>query len=250
MSVGMDRIYVSIYYLKTLHYLFFFFAVFSLTAGIMFYSFALLESLNFFGLSLFYCISSLFVAYRFYKDYRRVIEPLMVIRVYFFPYISLVLSTIISVTFMFLTLPSIASLMFSFLFINYYLFFAIITGFGISRFGIVSKLFEVYNLYILGRAKNMAMKYAVFADINEYQAGSDQSIDGLLDDIWAHRNQPFLYIRMFEIAICEKHITDINRMLDTMRGTIDEREKTLMTSLETIKEDYHRKIRIIEQKKY
>lgn len=247
--VDMDRIYVSIYYLKTLHYLFFFFAVFSLTAGVMFSGFALLESLSFFGLSLFYCISSLFVAYRFYKDYREIIEPFRIIRVYFFPYISLVLLTLASVTFMIWIFPSIAPLIFSFLFINYYMFFVIITGFVVSRFRIISRLFEVYNLYILGRAKSIAIKYVLFTDVNEYEVGSNQSIDEILDDIWAHRNYPLPYIRMLEITICEKHIIDINRMLDRMRGAEDEKEKVLMKSLETLKEDYHRKIMSIEQKR-
>jgi hypothetical protein len=244
----MDRIYVSIYYLKTLHYLFFFFAVFSLTAGMMFLGVALLESLSFFGLSLFYCISSLFLAYRFYKDYKEIIEPFRFIRVYFFPYISLVLLTIFSVTFMVWVFPSIASLMFSFLFINYYMSFVIIIGFVVSRFKIVSRLFEVYNLYILDKAKRIARKYALFADVNEYKIGSDQNTDEILDGLWSHRNYPLPYVRMLEKAICEKHIITISRTLDRVKDKKDEREKDLMRSLENLKEDYFRKIREIEQK--
>ncbi len=244
-----DRIYVSIYYLKTLHYLFFSFAVFSLTAGVMLSGSAFMESLSFFGMSLFYCASSLFIAYRFYRDYREAAEPFRIIRLYFLPYISLVPCTMVPVVAMILTFPSLAGLVYSFLFINYYMLFVIAIGFAASRLRMISKLFEMYGSYTLGKARRLAEKHALFPELaGGYKIGSDPAIDEILDGIWAHRDYPLPYVRMFETAACERHIIDINRTLGKMKDAGGEKD-ALARSLESMKEDYHRKIREIEQKK-
>jgi hypothetical protein len=244
----MQRIYVSTTYLKTLHYLFFSFAVFSLAAGIMFFSFALIESLSFFGLSIFYCITSLIVAYHFYKNYREIIEPFRVIRLYLPPYLILVVWTIGTMAFLVWVFPSITGLIYSFLFINYYMFFVVIIGFAVSRFRIVSRFFEFYNLYVLGKAKSLAKRHALFLDISEYETGSDSMIDELLDEAWAHKAYPLPYVRRLETALCEKHIIDINRMISKMKDDTAVKDKDVIESLEKMKEDYLKKIREIEQK--
>ncbi len=244
----MERLYLSASYLKTFHYLFFSFAVFSLTAGIMFFDFAMFESFNFFGLGLFYCLVSLLAAHYFYRNYREIIEPIKVIKLYLLPYIILVCWTIGSLTAIVLLTPSIIGLIYSFLFINYYMFFVIVIGLAASRFRFISKFFEVYNVFILGRAKKIAKKYALSIYVAHYKIGSDPKLDAVLDEIWIHRDYPIPYIRKFETALCEKHVIEINRILEKMRARADEKVKTTMESLEKMKETYLKKIREIEEK--
>ncbi len=244
----MKNIYVSIYYLKTLHYIFFSFAVFSLTLGIMLFNYVFAEAVSFIGLSVFYCVFSMLIARFFYKNYKEIAEPFKVIKVYFLPYVSLVLFTVFSVTYMVLFYPSLIALVFSFVFINYYTFFAVMIGFVVSRFKVVSKVFEMYNLYTLGEAKKIAVKYAVFSGVKEYKAGSDQKMDEALDNIWAHKDYPLPYVRMFEVALCEKHIIEINRTLDRMKATKDEKDNDTRRSLERVKEYYHQRIKEIQLK--
>ncbi len=244
----MERIYVKIWYLKALHFFFFSFAVFSMTSGIMFFNFAAMESLSFFFLGSFYCISSLIIAYYYYRDYKETLEPMKVIRVYFVPYIVLVFWTILSVVFLVWTFPSLLLLIQSFLFVNYYVFFFIITGFVLSRFNVVSRLFDMYNALILMEAMAIAREYACFVDVGEYSIGSNPEMDEILDEIWVRREYPLLYVRKFEIAICEKHVIDINRMLNMMREKVSESDKGVMESIEKIKDDYLRKIKEIKQK--
>ena len=245
----MERIYVSISYLKTFHYLFFSLAVFSLTSGMMLFTYGSFESLSFFGLTAFYCTSSLIVAHYFYKNYREVAEPIRIIKIYLLPYIVLVFWTIGSISFLVIIFPVLLALIYSFLFINYYIFFLIIIGFFMSRFRMVSKFFEVYNFYILGKARKLAKQYACEADVGEYEVGSDPKIDEMLDDIWAHKAYPIPYVRRVETALCEKHIIDINRMLEAAKDRNDPKERATTESLKLMKDDYMRKIRAIEQKK-
>jgi len=244
----MERIYISTYYLKTFHYLFFSLGVFSLTAGIMFFDPESLGSFSLFGLTVFYCASSLMVARYFYKNYREIIEPFRVIRIYFLPYLLLVLWTIGSVTLLVWTFPVIASLIYSLLFINYYIFFVIVIGFAASRLKMVSMLFQTYNLYILTRAKSLARRHSMIDDVNDYAVGSDSEIDGMLDEIWAHKKYPLPHVRRFEIALCDRHVIEINRMMEKLRGQPGEKQKRLLESLEKMKDDYLQKIREIEQK--
>ena len=245
----MERIYIRIWYLKCLHYLFFSLAVLSMTAGIMFFNFAILESINFFFLGSFYCISSLLIAYYFYKDYRETVEPLRVIRVYLAPYIILDFWTIGIMALLVWTFPSIISLIYSFLFIDYYIFFFIITGLVLSRFKIVSKFFEMYNVLVLNGAMRIAKEYVRFVDISEYSVGSNPEIDEILDEIWAHRGYPLPHIRKLEIAMCEKDIMDLNKMISRMRERgADESQQRIIKHLENIKDGYLEKIREIEEK--
>ena len=245
----MERIYIRIWYLKSLHYFFFSLAIFSITAGIMFFDFAALESLNFFVLGYFYCFSSLFIAYYFYKDYKETVEPFKVIRVYFVPYIVLVFCTMGSMLFLIWIFPELLVLMQSFLFVDYYIFFFIVVGFVLSRFKIVSRFFELYNVLVLNGAMKIAKEYARFVDVDEYKIGNDPEMDEILDEIWTHRDYPLPYIRKFEIAMCEKDIMDTNRMISRMRERgADETEKRIIRYLEKIKDGYLEKIRKIEQK--
>jgi len=244
----MQRIYVSISYFKTFHYLFFSLAVFSLTAGIMLFDLAEFEALSFFGLSFFYCASSLLVAHYFYKNYRELAEPFRVIRIYLVPYIILLFWTFACTAFLIWIFPYVAGLVYSFLFINYYIFFVIIIGFVSSRFRVVSKFFEVYDLYMLRKAKGIAKQYALTTDAAKYEVGSDPKIDEMLDEIWTHRTYPIPFVRKFESAVCEKHVIGINRMLRNMTGQAKEKDKTVVESLEKMKEDYLRKIKEIAQK--
>ncbi len=223
-------------------------AVFSLAAGIFFFDFAKFESFSFFGLSIFYCASSLVVAHYFFRNYREIAQPIRVIRVYLVPYLVLALWTLGSTFFLVWILPSLVALIYSFLFINYYIFFVIVIGFVISRFRVVSRFFEIYNFYILGKAKKLAKKYAFTVDVDEYVVGSDPKTDGMLDDIWAHKAYPVPYVRRLETAICENHVVDINRMLARMRECADPKEKAMSESLGMLKEDYLRRIMEIEKK--
>jgi hypothetical protein len=245
----MDRLYFSGYYVKTLHYFFFSFAVFALTAGIVFSGFAQAESLSFFGMTVFYFTSSILAARRFYREYREIIEPFRIIKTYFLPYLLLAVLTVISVTILVTVAPSISGLVFSFLFINYYMLFVSAIGYAAGRFKFVSRFFEMYSFYVLREAKNLACRYALFGDVKKYKVGSDQRVDRILDEIWAHRSYPLPHIRMLETAICEKRILEIEKALEGMKGRSEESESAIAGSLEGMKEDYHRKIREIEQKK-
>lgn len=241
----MERFYIRTFYLKILHYFFFSFAVFSITGSMMFFDFLSSESLIFLLLGFFYCGSSMTVAYYYYRSYREVLEPIRVIRTYFLPYMILVLWTIGSMTFLVLFFPYLFELIYSFLFIEYYVFFFIIVGFLLSRFKLVSRLFEVYSIFVLRRGKKIAKEYACAANVDEYKIGSNPEIDEMLDDIWAHRNYPLPYVRKLEIAICERHIIGINRLLDKSRGSDG---KGMDENLKKIKESYMEKIREIKQK--
>jgi hypothetical protein len=243
----MERIYIRIWYLKSLHYFFFSLAVFSVTAGIVFFDFMAWESLSFFVLGYFYCLSSLLIAYYFYKDYRETVEPLMVIKLYFLPYMVLSLWTIGTMVLLIWTLPHILSLLYTFLFVDYYIFFFIVIGFALSRFRIVSKLFEMYNIFILRNAMRIAKKYASFVDVTEYSIGNSPETDEILDEIWAHRDYPLPFIRKLELSICDKHVIDINNMLNRMRREVAT-EKIIIKTLNKEKEYYLKKIVDIQQK--
>ncbi len=243
----MERIYIRIWYLKGLHYFFFSLAVFSVTAGIMFFDFMTFESLNFFVLGYFYCLSSLLIAYYFYKDYKKTIEPLMVIKLYFLPYMALSLWTIGTMALLIWTLPQILSLMYSFLFVDYYIFFFIAIGFLLSRFRVVSKLFEMYNDFVLNNAMRIAKQHASFVDVNEYEIGSSPETDEILDDIWVHRDYPLPFIRKLELSICDKHVIDINKILSRMKNDLAA-EKRVIKILEREKDYYLKKILQIKQK--
>ncbi|MFH1237112.1 MAG: hypothetical protein V1648_01765 [Candidatus Aenigmatarchaeota archaeon] len=244
----MQKIYVSSSYLKTLHYLFFSFAVFSLTAGMIFFNFAVIESLTLLGLSAFYCVTSFFVAYYFYKDYREVIEPYRVIHLYLLPYLLLALWSIGTTVALVLVFPSLSALIYSFLFINYYMFFLVLIGIVLSRFSMVSRVFEMYNKYMLNKAKKLAKRYALFLEINDYDPGSDPRIDALLDDVWTHRSYPTPHVRKLEIGLCERHMADISRMIDKIRDNKEMKDKVVVEALQKMKDDYITKIREIEQK--
>lgn len=244
----MERFYIRIWYLKGLHYFFFSFAVLSITAGMIFFNFALLESLNFLFLGSFYCFYCLVTAYYFYKDYRETIEPFRVIKLYLFPYIILDMWTIGSMVFLIWVFPSFFALLYSFLFIDYYIFFLLLIGLVVSRFRVVSKFFEVYNIFILRRAMGVAKEHARFVDISMYSVGSVPEMDEILDDIWIHKDYPLPHVRKFEIAVCDKRILDITRILNRLRRRPSESERKVIKSLEKQKDDYLEKIREIEEK--
>lgn len=245
----MDRIYIKAWYLKTLHYFFFSVAVFSMSAGIMFFDLFSWESLSFFILGWFYCVSSLTIAYYYYRDYRETLEPFRIIKLYFTPYIILVFWTVISMAILLWIFPSLSALIYSFLFVNYYIFFIIIIGFVSSRFKIVSNLFEVYNRMVFNKALELAGKHAFAVNVSEYKIGSHPQIDELLDEIWAHKDYPLPYVRKLEIAICDKKIVEINRTLEKLRkGKATDATKRVIKALEEEKKDYMDKIVKIKKK--
>jgi hypothetical protein len=245
----MERLYIRIYYLKIFHYLFFSLAIFSMTSGIMFFDFVTWESLSFFVLGYFYCVSSLVIAYYYYKDYRQTLEKMKIVRVYFVPYMVLVFWTIGCFTLLVWTFPSILPLVNSFLFVDYYIFFFIVVGFALGKFRLVSKFFEVYNIFVLRRAMKIAKEHASFVDVSEYKIGSDPEMDEILDDIWVHKDYPLPDVRKFETAVCESHIASLDKVLGRMRmKVLKETEKTMMKSFENLREDYMEKIRKIEEK--
>jgi hypothetical protein len=124
----MEKIYLSANLLKTLHYTFFYFAVFSFTLGLFFIGFFPSESLSFLLLSIFYTISSFVSAYYFYKDYKIQIEMFKVIKLYLPNYMIITFLTIFSLLIMITITPSLFALIYSFVFINYYTFFITILG--------------------------------------------------------------------------------------------------------------------------
>jgi hypothetical protein len=205
------------------------------------------ESLNFFVLGYFYCLSSLLIAYYFYKDYKKTVEPLMVIKLYFLPYMALSLWTMASMVLLVWSLPQVLALVYSFLFVDYYIFFFIVVGFMLSRFRLVSRLFEIYNDFVLNNAMRIAKEYASFVDVTEYSIGSSPETDEILDDIWVHRDYPLPYIRKLELSICDKHLIDINKILSRMKSDLAA-EKKVIKILEREKDYYLRKVLQIKQK--
>lgn len=245
----MERFYVRIYYLKVLHYFFFSLAVFSITAGTIFFDFVAWDTFYFFGFGYFYFLSSLAVAYYYYRNYREALHAIKIVRLYLIPYTVLVFWTVGFTSLLVLIFPSLLLLVESFLFIDYYVFFVIAIGLVLSRFRVVSKFFEMYNIYVLTEALKIVKQYAHFVDVSGYSVGSNTQMDEILDDIWTHMDYPLPYIRKFEIAVCEKHIIDMNRMISKMldRGA-DETEKRIITYLEKMKSDYLKKISKIQEK--
>jgi hypothetical protein len=241
----MNRIYLSGYYLQTLHYLFFSFAVLSMTAGMMFFATAFVESIAFLVISLCYTAACLLVAYRLYKNYEEIIEPFRLIKVYLFPYVCLAVLTIASVTFMVWIFPEIAALLYSFLFINYYMLFLILIGFVVGRFKVISRLFEVYDFYVLEKAKRLAKRFTLFNDVEGYKIGSDQTIDEILDELWVHRGYPVPYVRKLEKTYYERRVISISRTLNNLgTGPVN----PVAGSMEKLKKGYIEKIMEIEKK--
>jgi len=247
----MERIYIRVYYLKILHYFFFSLSILSLTIGIMFFDFMSFDSLVFFGLSYAYCISSLAIAYYFYKDYKETMEALRIIRLIAFPYIVISVFTVGAVALMASIFPFITELIYSFMFVNFYVIFVLVIGLAMSRFRMVSRFFETYSYIIMRKAKRIAEKYALITDVQQYRIGTNPEADQLLDDIWANRDYPLPYVREFEIALCEEHVRRINRIIGNLKSKpgIEKHEENFMKSMELMKENYMDKIRKISTKK-
>lgn len=244
----MNKVYITARYLKTFHYLFFYFSVLSMSLGIMLFDYSGVESLNFFVFAIFYSAISFLTAYYFYKDYKAKIEPIKIVKIYFVGYLIIVILTISSLVFLFLITPSILALIYSFIFINYYVLFFLILILFFSRFEFVSKIFEFYNFLNLEKARKIAMEYAITHYIESYKIGSDPKIDEILDDILAHKDYPLPYVRKFEIAICEKRLVEVNRLLEKIGKNIDPITQKIKKSLEESKELYLQKIKELEEK--
>jgi hypothetical protein len=189
------------------------------------------------------------VAYYYYKDYKKSIEPIKIVRFYLIPYLVLVFWTVVCMLVLVWAFPSVIALVYSFLYVDYYIFFFIIIGFIVSRFKIVSKFFDMYNIFILQKAMGEAKEHAIYVDVGKYSIGSDPEMDEILDEIWAHRDYPLPYIRKLEIAICEKDIIDINNMMARIKERgVDAMDEKIIKHLEKMKDNYLEKIRKIREK--
>lgn len=245
----MKRIYIKASYLKILHYFFFYLAVFSFTAGMMFSAFFQAESISFLVMGAFYFFACVIVAFYYYRDYTVLVEPNKVVRFYLSPYLVIAVFTVVSITFMVWIVPSLIDLINSFLFVDYYIFFVIIIGYAFSRFRMIYRFFRVYNRMVLKNAKGIADEHSGFIDAREYVVGSSVEIDEILDEILAHSDYPLPYVRKFEIAICERHINNLSRLIEKIKqGRVRESDRKIIENFEKSKRGYMEKIRKIEQK--
>lgn len=245
----MGRIYLGIYYLKILHYFFFALAVFTLTTGTMFFESFTLESLNFFLLCAVYFVTSLYTAFLLYRSYTKLATPIIVVKTYLLPYPILALWVFAMTLFLIYIFPSLAGLVFSFLFVNYYIVFLLVLGVLIGRFGVARRLFEFYNTFNLKRAQVIASKYSRVIEVKGYEIGSDPKADEILDDIWKHKDYPLAQVKKLEARLCEIEITKINKsieILERWKERSNEEDK-LLKRLKKEKLEYIKKIDKIQE---
>jgi len=245
----MEKIYISIYYLKILHYFFFSLAVFTLTAGIIFWESFTLESISLFSMCSVYSVFSLYIARSLYKSYRELAEPVIVVRTYVLPY-PLLVFWIFALTFLLVyVFPYLTELVFAFLFVNYYILFLLIIGFLIGRLRIVGRLFDVYSYFTLKKAQSVASKYSHVVDVMEYEVGSDPEVDEILDDIWSHRDYPLTHVKELETRLCEIQVIKISKTIKILERRKDriKEEDRLLEGLKDEKSEYMKKIEEIQK---
>jgi hypothetical protein len=111
----------------------------------------------------------------------------------------------------------------------------------------VKRFFDIYNIYFLGKAKNLALKYTHLPDVSRYSIGTNPLIDEKLDDIWAHKKYPHMQIRNLEIELCKQHITLLKMKIKrSMRGVITLQP---INELENEIKKYQQKIKLLESYK-
>ncbi|NIP40044.1 MAG: hypothetical protein GTN39_00840 [Candidatus Aenigmarchaeota archaeon] len=247
----MQKVYIGIYYLKILHYFFFSLAVFSLTAGIILFESFAMESLILFSICGVYSLFSVYIAFSIYRAYKKLVEPIMVIRTYVLPYIVLAFLTfgmMLSLVFIF---PYLTELVYAFLFVNYYIVFLLVGGVIISRFTVVKKTFEFYSNLGLMRAKRLASRYSRIVNVKEYDVGSDPEADELLDNIWKNKDYPTPFVRALETRICEIKINNFNRSMQVLESRTQRtrEESKLIEVFRAEKQNYMNKIQEIRQLK-
>lgn len=241
-----DRLYVKLYYLKIAHYMYFAMGVFSLTAAIIFWNEFPDQSLYMLLPCLIYSGVSMWSAYYFYRDYRHEVEPLIFVKNYVLPYMVLALWTLFMTVLMIYLVPFLKELMYSFLFINYYFFFVLVVGVAVSRFGVIKQLFHFYSTMNLKRGLSIASRGAMVMNLSEYVVGTDEIIDGMLDEILTEKKHPGAKIRMLEIELCKKHIREIDRELERLQGNdVISAQKNLIEILKSEREDYVKKLGVL-----
>jgi len=247
----MERIYLGIYYLKILHYFFFSLAIFTLTAGIIFFESFTLESLILFFICSIYSGFSVYIAHSIYRAYKILVEPVMVIRTYMLPYIVLTFLTFGMTISFALIFPYLTELVYAFLFVNYYIVFLLVGGIIISRFRIVKKTFEFYGNLSLMRAKRIASKYSRVVNAKEYDVGTDPEADELLDNIRKNKDYPLPYVKALETRICEIKIQNLTKSIQILETRTERtpEERKLVEVFKTEKQNYVKKIQEIAQLK-
>ncbi len=206
----MEKFYIRLYYLKMLHYFFFSLAVMSLTFSVIFYDVIIFGSQILLAISVFYCLSSLYVSTRFLKRYKELERAPSVLKRVVLPYIVLAFYTLGMTLGFALFFPWIIQFVYSLLFINYYIFFVIVIGMVLGRFEIVGKLFEVYSDMILKRAMKIVREYAIIPEARGLRAGRSMVADEFLENVWAHRDYPLPHVRALEKRLILDQIRNID----------------------------------------
>ncbi len=238
----MEKIYVRSNYLKAAHYFFYSMAVFSLIFAITFWESFAIESVMFVVFFIIYITVSLIIAFFFYRDYKKQLEGIVLIKAYAIPYIALSFFIIFATELLSFVSPEFIELVYSALFINYYYVFVIIIGAVLYVLKPVRTLFKFRSRYVLRNAKKIALRYSRLADIKYYKEGTDPLIDDMLDDIWSHRYYPVPQIQKLEIRMCDDHIKTTTQKLK-----IENAEKKNPDIIERLKKEKERYEKLLEQ---
>lgn len=233
----MEKFYVRLYYLKILHYFFFSLGIMSLVFSIIFYDVIIFGSQTLIAISVFYCLSSLFVSTRFLKRYKSLERTPSVLKRVVLPYVVLAFYTLGMTIGFSLFFPWIIQFMYSLLFINYYIFFVIAIGLVLGRFEVVGKLFEVYSDMILKRAMKIVRKYAILPEARNLRTGRNMVSDEFLENVWAHRKYPLPYVRALEKRLILDLIgkTDISIKVYQVRNNLSMMKKEMKRRTELLK---------------
>jgi hypothetical protein len=240
----MEHFYIRLYYLKILHYFFFSLGVLSLSLSIVLYDVLMLGSQTLVLLSLFYCGASLYIASRFLKHYRKPTKTGQLIKTGL-PYVLLTFYTIGMLFSFIYFFPWILQLIYSMLFVNYYIFFVLIIGILLGRFEVVGRLFIVYSDISLERAMKIVLEYSMIPNTKKYEAGADPKTDEALENVWAHKKYPLPYVREFEKEVILKRIREID---DTIPFFEKNGMKTLLENLKSERNDNIRRFEEVEKK--
>jgi len=184
-----------------------------------------------------------------YRPYRELASSLIVIRTYVLPYPLLALWTFGLTFLLTYVFPSLAGLVYAFLFVNYYILFLLAIGILVGRFRIVRRIFEVYNHMNLKKAQKLASEYSHVVNVMTYEVGSDHEVDEILDEIWHHRGYPLPQVKKLETVLCEMQIIKINKAMETLermrkRTGVEER---MLCRLREERAEYIDKIKRIQE---
>ncbi len=226
----MERFYIRLYYLKILHYLFFSFAVLSMSLAVILSGIYVFSSNSMIFLSLVYVSSSLYVARMFMKHYKENIDLKKELSEMTIKYFLISVYIIGMVIVLMNAFPFAVDVVYSFIYVNYYLFFVLLIGFLLGRFKVISMLFEVYSDVVLRRGKSIALEYSRIEEVHKYEIGSDIVIDKILEEIWSNREYPLDYVRDLEKQILRAKMEQIDESIaafsaKNMTGLVDQLEK-------------------------